>query len=327
MSCELPKSASQLAKQVIELIRDARFDVGHHLREQHLADVLGTSRSPIRSALTLLESLGAVESRRNHGFFLKLSPDELGRVELNVPATNDQALYDRVVRERLAGVLPESMTQTDIAKRYLVDRVTMMKTLSRLAEDGLIVRNRGHGWTFQPSLETTSSLKGSYDFRLALEPSSLLLSTFNVDRVALDKCRREHFYLLGHPDLGSVSPAQLFDTDANFHEMLARFSGNVFYLQAIQQQNRLRRLLEFGGYSNKRRIREWCAEHMEILDALEADDRTKAAELLRSHLVHAYGAAGAATPKSKREKTASDIGENFGRAAANALPRTPSRLG
>ena len=39
---------------------------------------------------------------------------------------------------------------------------------------------------------------------------------------------------------------EIFETDAEFHELLAEASGNLFVLQAIQQQNRLRRLLEFG---------------------------------------------------------------------------------
>lgn len=303
MSTELRKGAEHLAKQVIEMIRDARLEVGHHLREQHIADALGVSRSPIRSALSLLETLGAVEARKNQGFFLKLSADELGRLPLAVPPANDEALYDQIVKERLAGLLPDSMTQTEIGKRYSVDRVTMTKALSRLAEDGLLVRNRGHGWTFQPSLEMASSVKGSYDFRSALEPAGLLLSTFKIDRAALEKCRREHFYMLGHPDLGTVPYNQLFDVDANFHEMLAKFSGNPFFLQSVQQQNRLRRLLEFSVNSNKRRIREWLGEHLAVLDAVEKGDNEKAAQLLRSHVSHACRATESIMSKGKRVRS------------------------
>jgi DNA-binding GntR family transcriptional regulator len=73
--------------------------------------------------------------------------------------------------------------------------------------------------------------------------------------------------------------------------MLAEFSGNTFLAQAIQQQNRLRRLLEFGGYANRRRIREWCGEHLAIMDAVVEGDMARSAELMRTHLAHAYGAA------------------------------------
>ena len=285
------KTSHQLAKQILEFVQEARFEVGHHLREQQFADVLGVSRTPVRAALNLLEALGVIEARRNQGFFLLQPAEVLHRVELDVPAAGDQVLYDQMVKDRLTGLVPASLTQTDIAKRYGVDRVTMMRALSRLSEDGLIVRNKGHGWTFQPSLDNALTLKGSYDFRVALEPSGMLMSTFSVDRSLLERCRRQHLYLTSHPDIETVSPGQLFETDASFHEMLAEFSGNTFLAQAIQQQNRLRRLLEFGGYANQRRIREWCNEHLAIMDAVVEGDMVRSAELMRTHLAHAYGAA------------------------------------
>ncbi|WP_460096257.1 GntR family transcriptional regulator [Pseudomonas sp. S3_C01] len=303
MSTKSKKGTEHLAKQVVELIRDARFEKGHHLREQHIADALGVSRSPARAALSYLESIGAVEARRNQGFFLKLTPDELGRLQLEVPPANDEALYDQIVKERLAGLLPDTMAQTDISKRYAVDRVTMMKTLSRLAEDGLLMRNPGHGWTFQPSLEVATSLRGSYDFRSTIEPAGMLLPTFHVERATLEKSRREHLYLFGHPDLGAVSSSHLFEVDASFHEMLAKFSGNPFFLQATQQQNRLRRLLEFSVTSNRRRIREWLGEHLGVIDALKKEDNKKAAELLRSHISYACRATEEAIQKGKRVRS------------------------
>jgi DNA-binding GntR family transcriptional regulator len=76
----------------------------------------------------------------------------------------------------------------------------------------------------------------------------------------------------------------LFDTDAQFHEMIAEFSGNVFFLQSIQQQNRLRRLLEFGGYTNRRRVKDWCREHVAILDAIASGQRERGAQLMTQHL-------------------------------------------
>ena len=179
----------------------------------------------------------------------------------------------------------------------------MMKTLSRLAEDGLLMRNPGHGWTFQPSLEVATSLRGSYDFRSTIEPAGMLLPTFHVERATLEKSRREHLYLLGHPDLGAVSSSHLFEVDASFHEMLAKFSGNPFFLQATQQQNRLRRLLEFSVTSNRRRIREWLGEHLGVIDALKKEDNKKAAELLRSHISYACRATEEAIQKGKRVRS------------------------
>jgi DNA-binding GntR family transcriptional regulator len=291
MTIPASQNRRRLANQILNLVRDARFEPGHHLREQQLGDLLGVSRTPVRAALKLLADQGIVEARPNQGFFLLKPFDALQRVEIEIPPTADEDLYERLVRDRLAGVLPNSFTQSEISKRYAVDRVALMRTLSRLAEDGLIARNRGHGWTFLPTLDSSIALKSSYDLRLTIEPASFTLQTFNPDLTVLERVRLQHINLVSHPNIASVDNAQLFETDATFHEMMAAFSGNVFFLQAIQQQNRLRRMLEFGGYSNRRRVRDWCREHLNIIDAVMSRDRERAAEAMRAHLMAAYGAA------------------------------------
>ncbi|AVF34017.1 GntR family transcriptional regulator [Rahnella sikkimica] len=281
-------SGRRLANQILDLIREAKFEPGHHLREQQLADMLGVSRTPVRTALKLLCELGIIEARRNQGFFLLKAFDELQRISLDIPATSDQDLYEQLVKDRIAGKLPDSLTQTEIAQRYDADRGVLARTLLRLSEDGLIARNKGHGWSFLPTLNTDVALSNGYGFRLMIEPGAMLGASFHADKSALRRLRMQHIYLITHPDILAVDGRQIFETDATFHEMLAEFSGNIFVLQAIQQQNRLRRLLEFGSYTNKQRVREWCGEHVAIIDAVLEGRMEEAAEIMRSHLQSAY---------------------------------------
>jgi DNA-binding GntR family transcriptional regulator len=283
-------SSFHLANQLLDVIRDAKLEPGHHLREQQLADLVGVSRTPIRSALNLLAKRGIVETRKNHGYFLRKPFDSLHRIEIEVPSTADEKLYQRLVRDRLDKVVPNSMTQSDIARRYGVDRVALTRTLSRLAEDGLIAKNKGHGWTFLPTFDSLVSLKDSYEFRLTLEPACFLLPTFKLDPAAIERMRLQHLNLISHPDIAAVGSAHLFETDAAFHEMCTAFCGNAFFVQAIQHQNRLRRLLEFGSYSNSRRVQDWCREHVAIIEAIAAGDLDQASAKMRLHLEHALAA-------------------------------------
>ena len=288
----------QLANQLLDVIRDAKLEPGHHLREQQLADLVGVSRTPIRSALNLLSKRGIVETRKNHGYFLRKPFDSLHRIEIEVPSTADEKLYQRLVRERLDNIVPDSMTQSELARRYGVDRVALTRTLSRLAEDGLIAKNRGHGWTFLPTFDSLVALKGSYEFRLTLEPACFLLPTFRPDLAAIERMRLQHLYLISHPDIASVSSAQLFETDAAFHEMCAEFCGNAFFVQAIQHQNRLRRLLEFGSYFDSRRVQDWCREHLAIIESIATGDLSQASAKMRLHLEQALAAA----PGAQKDK-------------------------
>jgi DNA-binding GntR family transcriptional regulator len=277
----------RLANQILDVIRDAKLERGHHLREQQLADLVGVSRTPIRSALDLLAERGIVETRKNHGFFLRKPFDSLHRIEIEVPTTIEEKLYAKLVRDRLDNRIANSITPSEIARRYKVDRVALTRTLSRMAEDGLVARNQGHGWSFLPTLDSVVSLRASYEYRLTLEPACFLLPTFKPDQATLERMRLQHLYLVSHPDIATVSAKQLFDTDAAFHEMFAEASGNNFFAQAIQYQNRLRRLLEFGSYVDSRRVKEWCREHLAIIEAVTAGDLAQASSRMRAHLEQA----------------------------------------
>ena len=290
-------SSRRIARQILDLISEARFDPGHHLREQHLADALGVSRTPVRAGLKELTRMVAVEARPNQGFFLLKRSNELDQLEIEQSKSNDQKLYEQLVHDRIAGILPESFTQTEISQRYDVDRGVLTRTLVKLSEDGLIARNAGHGWRFLQTLNSDIALRNSYGFRLMIEPMALLTPNLHVDRQMLKRLRARHLRLITHPDITQVPAKEIFETDAAFHELLAEASGNLFVLQAIQQQNRLRRLLEFGSYHNKRRVKEWCEEHVAIIDALRENKQEQAAELMRKHLQYAFDQVNVKSPR------------------------------
>lgn len=201
------------------------------------------------------------------------------------------------IHDRIAGILPESFTQTEISQRYDVDRGVLTRTLVKLSEDGLIARNAGHGWRFLQTLNSDIALRNSYGFRLMIEPMALLTPNLHVDRQMLKRLRARHLRLITHPDITHIPAKEIFETDAAFHELLAEASGNLFVLQAIQQQNRLRRLLEFGSYHNKRRVKEWCEEHVAIIDALRENKQEQAAELMRKHLQYAFDQVNVKSPR------------------------------
>ena len=276
--------ARELANSILDMIRDGQLQVGHRLREQHLAKAFRVSRTPVRGALKLLADMGVLEMRPNLGYFLAKPFYSLDAVRVEVPPTPEQRLYRQLVRDRLEGRLLGPLVQSEIESAYGAERAVVLEALRRLASDGLVTRKGLRGWEFLPTLSMDQGLVASYELRATLEPAALLLPGFRADRTLLSRVRHRHDYILTHPKIDDLSPVLLFETDSSFHEALAECSGNPYFVQIVGQQNRLRRLLEFSTYGKRGRIREWCREHLAILDAVQDGELSLASQLMREHL-------------------------------------------
>jgi DNA-binding GntR family transcriptional regulator len=193
-------------------------------------------------------------------------------------------VYRLIIDSRARRELPETFTQRDLAQRLDAPRSLLDKALLRLSHDGLIAKRQGHGWQFAPSLENAEALAESYRFRTAIECAGLLEPGFRADPDVLARMRAAHEALVSQKSTQTISAAGFFSLNAAFHEMLARFSGNRFILQAVQQQNQLRRLEEHAAFYREARFLQSGSEHLEIIAAVESGDREWAAQLMRHHL-------------------------------------------
>jgi DNA-binding GntR family transcriptional regulator len=286
MSKHIPsRLESRIARDILELIRSEDLQPGHRLREQSLADRFGVSRTPVRTALHLLARSGALVFVPRRGFALARPAEEVVEAEATLTPSAGEALYERLAADHLSGALAQSFTETELVRRYGVSRTVVLAALARMAEEGLVERGKGRDWRFRPTLDTGASRAQSYAFRLIVEPASILLPTFRAQRAGLNRMRERHERLLR--SRRPPRSQELFDLDADFHEMIARFSGNLFCLSAIHNQNQLRRLVEYSGYDDRRRIKAWIGEHLAVIEALSRNAREEAAGLLRRHLVKA----------------------------------------
>jgi DNA-binding GntR family transcriptional regulator len=276
-----------LARRILDelILRDA--PAGSHVTEVALAEVLSVSHSPIWSALELLAEHGMLRQVRNRGFFLCEDITMLDGVVLTDGSAPEDRLYASILEDRLDERLFGRITQIELARRYDAPESRVGAVLTRLREEGLVRRNPGRGWTFQPAINTPEGLAHSYALRLAVEPAGLRHPALSIDRAALDLSRRRHEHLLMRAAREPMIQAHVFEVDSGFHEMLAGFSGNPYFLEAVQTQNRLRRIVEFVEYSDFERIELWCVEHIGVLDALAAGHADRATELLTAHLIRA----------------------------------------
>ncbi len=273
-----------LAAQIAELIRAEGHAPHTPLREEGLAALLGVSRTPIRGALKLLQRSGHVYYKENAGVFVAPGAKARGQYKVSAEARPAEALYRKILADRGRRALGDTVTEAELMARYHAPRSLLSRVLIRIHGEGLIERRRGHGWEFQPLLDTPQSIAESFRFRAIVESAGLLEPGFRIDAAEMKRLRERHRrFIAAKP--GGRTATEFFDMNSRFHEMLAQSSGNRFLLQSIEQMDRLRKFQEFASFgADPRALVQSCREHLAILDAIESGQREWAAALMRRHL-------------------------------------------
>jgi|TARA_R110002073_G_scaffold29145_1_gene92045 DNA-binding GntR family transcriptional regulator len=272
----------RLARKLLQLVADGEVKSGDHLREVELSERFAVSRTPIRATLTLLEEFGALEKRANKGFFVTLNASSAVKIIAELPREDDEKIKEQIAMAWFNGALPSAVSEGEVRNRFNLGKMTASRVLVSLADDGIVSRMPGYGWQFEPTLNSASAHDESYDFRLIIEPASILASEFNFDPIKAASLRKRHEQILKRQKKSSL--AEIIRLDEEFHEFLAKCSKNRFVSQAVIHQNRLRRLMEHQSLIDTGRLKDSCLEHIEILNHLEADDREKAAVTMQQHL-------------------------------------------
>lgn len=272
----------KVARSIVEYLRQGDYKSGSHLKEQELANTFNVSRSPIRGALNFLTEKDVLERKANRGYFLSRDASRIALSELDISPTSDEKICEQIAKDWFHKRVPEVFSEAEFRRRYDLGRLSLSRILLKLSEEGVITRNQGHGWRFEPTLNTEELHDASFEFRLAVEPASILVTTFKLD-TGLANISRQH-----HQDIfdGKITDiARIFEIDAEFHKMLALSCNNAFFVSAIERQSNLRRLVEYESLIETDRLLKSCQEHMEILNAIESGDTTLASLLLKQHIM------------------------------------------
>ncbi|WP_432470163.1 GntR family transcriptional regulator [Amphritea sp. HPY] len=282
MSQEYSELQTRVAKNIVESLRQENHKKGTHLKEQDLANSFQVSRSPIRGALNFLTDNGIVERIANRGYFLACDATSISLSDLEISPTSDEKVCEQIAKDWFHGKVPEVFTEAEFRRRYDLGRLSLSRILVKLSEEGVISRNQGHGWRFEPTLNTEEQHDASFEFRQVVEPASIMLPTFELDKGLAAASRHHHQEILN----GNVTDiARIFEIDADFHKMLALSCKNPFFVSAIERQSNLRRLVEYESLIKTDRLIKSSQEHMDILDAIEVGDFNLASILLKQHIM------------------------------------------
>ena len=217
-----------------------------------------------------------------------VDPAAAQRILGGLPLEDEEQIRERIARDWFEGRIPREISENSFRSRYGLGKMTLSRVLSVLSDEGIISRMPGYGWQFEPTLNSLAattpltSVPGRAGRHAAV--------SFVYDAIGAAAIRARHERILSDEQ---HSLSELFRLDEEFHLFIAGCSHNSFVVQAVAQQNKLRRLLEYESLIDMGRLNSSCQEHVAILDALDVGDRGRAAEAMRQHL----RAAKAAAPK------------------------------
>lgn len=269
------------AMRILQHLLDVKASPGDPLIAGAIADTLGVSRFPVQRGLSVLAEEGLADRPGGRGYVLRASLAEI-RSCLSRASSSEQP-YLVIARDRLRGVLPKSVHETELAKHYGLTRAQLGPVLKRMAQEGWIRRGSGYGWEFTDIIDSIQAYSDMYAFRMAIEPAALLCPSYRLDVEAVDRLREEQRQLRDGR-LGRISSEERFEIGARFHETIVGFSNNPFFISSLKQINQLRRLLEYKAMAQQGLFTQQCDEHLALLDLLTRDERGKASTFLHRHL-------------------------------------------
>jgi DNA-binding GntR family transcriptional regulator len=277
--------AQRIAKEIMSSIQSGRIPAGSHLSAQQLADEFDVSRSPVREALQMLAENGALEQKRNRGFFVRAL--DLGEAPANgagesmpFDEPND---YQRIADDWIANRMPAEVTEMYLRDTYGLTKAQLADILMRAVREGWAERKQGYGWRLLPVAKTPEAFEQIYRFRMLIEPAAMLEPTYKPDPAVLARHRQIQEKMLAS-DIETMPGEKLLELGSLFHEDLIAFSRNPFFHQALVRVNRMRRLMEYRSNVDRRRLYDQCTQHLELIGLLEKGEIFEASYLMRRHL-------------------------------------------
>lgn len=272
----------EMARQILARLAEIGAVPGDHIAAQGLADAFNVSRSPIYAALEHLASEGILRKEPRRGFFLAVPVDEKMQLR-SAPDRKLDKVYFQIADDRLAGALGNSVSENQLRQLYGLSSAEVRSVLNRILQEGWIERRLGYGWTFSTMLTTSDALMQTYRLRAVLEPAGLREPTFQIATASLDTLEAaERSFLDG--GIHTMSPEELYKGRVNFHETLAKASGNPFILDALKRVNRIRRLLAYRANLERQRHFKQTEEHLEIIELLRLGRNEDAAISMHHHI-------------------------------------------
>lgn len=188
-----------------------------------------------------------------------------------------QRLNESIRNRELSG--GQVITEERLAETLGVSRTPLREALLRLEGEGMLQKNSGRSFMVRQVdfPEYLQSLK----IRKIIEPEAAALAATRVPRAELDAARQKIEELHASDD-GQEHTRAHWDCDDQVHRLFGSHCGNQVMFGIIERLRVTTRLFEVTDI--RQRVQSDYEQHLEILNALAAQDSEAARKAVDAHI-------------------------------------------
>lgn len=287
-----------LISQVLrKAIVEGSIGQGSVILEGPVAEILRSTRTPVRHALHELESEGLVSRFDGRGYVAGPPGVEPRRVSLSASmlgvdggaepvrkALGWEAIYDEVERDivHLSVFDRYRVNELELARYFNVGRVVARDVLLRLENLGLLEKDERLRWVVKPL--DAERINHLYELRWLLEPVALRGAAGTTPPAQVQTMNANlHRAIHAYP---KVTRTEMDELEHDLHVALLARCPNRDLLQNLERTRCILTLSKhvLGVSAPMPKRDPFMSEHLAILDAVAAGDVARAEGLLRKHL-------------------------------------------
>lgn len=175
----------------------------------------------------------------------------------------------------------DRLVESELAERFGVSRTPVREALQRLETQSVLVRD---GRSLMVATLSHDQMAELYAVRTELEALAARLA---AQHAAREEIRVLHRMVEEDRAFLGDAPA-LARANRRFHTQIHRASHNRYLVQQLGMVHRSMALMATTSLAAEGRGEAALAEHLAIVDAIDARDGNAAAEALRQHLSEAF---------------------------------------
>jgi len=290
----------KIAAILHDSIKAGRLSPGTILMEGSLAALFGSSRTPVKQALSHLSDRGVIRRFDGRGFIVGTGL-ESGKAALRVPLTAQQLgldetnpelprtwawqrIYDSVERELIfhSALGKFRVNEVELARYYKVGRTVAHDVLVQAQSTGLLAKDERLRWYVVPLDE--KRVCDLYDMRELLEPAAMAATVGRIPPEFLSgMVERLEAAIAAYP---KVTAAEMDALEHGLHVTGLGYCDNREIMEALKRT----RCLHFtqkhmlGAQVSYPSTEPFMTEHLGIVRAMMRNEPASVAKLALAHL-------------------------------------------